>query len=547
MKKYVTTLICLILMALPVYTVDYSTSEEFVLSTEMEEVTSLVEEYLTEAAYAIYLHSPENLESYTIESILDTSYDEIKSLTDSYSSFLSIQKEIPYENTTLVNGKISDFLDTLELQASRIAYYECVQEIYNIGYVYFTPSYIVTECCITDDHALVIIYESLNFQYDDCNNPSYMGTTYDISLIKIEGRWYISSVEAHDEFFDMYRETGFDLKVQVQGLYEAQQLNEEEDVFVKEELPLDSVNTYASSNNSRTYIGQNAANYALTYTTDANNGQKIPTFKNENFYWNDESCQLFASQCVWAGFGGSNDTTSIANRQAMDKTGNYTWWSDTKDNNTKSESWATTSLFKSYVDYVKGSSTETGVVCDTYMVSYNSDNMGSSVFSNSDLLGAVLHGHSLGHAVVVTEVNGLTRDKIYQSSYNYCRKNIKLSVSNPSSTTNTGAGIYIMVPRYLREPSTAATNYIYADLLNALVLSNGSVTANLSAHTISSVSLLKIRIYKPGSTSATNAYTATNTTSISQSYTFTQAGLWKIVVSGTNLDDFTYTVRVVSG
>ena len=389
--------------------------------------------------------------------------------------------------------------------------------------------------------AVCNIYESLDFQYSDCDEPSYILTHYFISLMKIDNNWYIASVESDDEFYSMYHNTGFDLETQMQGVKEAHMMPEMETISTQSHIA--AIHTASTlTDTDRPYIGQNAANYALTYSTQSDDEDKIPSFTNTLFWWDDESCQLFASQCVWAGLGGSNDETSINAKQGMDSSGNNTWWSTSTG---ATNSWASPSYFKTYVDTVSNSNSETGVVCDTYMVSHNSNDMGSSIFTASDLVGAVLHGHNLGHAVVVNKADGLTRDKVYQTSYNYCRKNIKVSLSNPSSTTDTSARIYIIVPRYLRGDSTIDTNYLYADLLNSQVLKNGSVTATLSAHAASQISNLQIDVYGPGDTRPKESFDEKNTTDIEVDYTFNKAGEWKIVVSGTGLESYTYVVRVV--
>lgn len=89
-----------------------------------------------------------------------------------------------------------------------------------------------------------------------------------------------------------------------------------------------------------------------------------------------------------------------------------------------------------YVDGVKASSTESGIVCDTHSVPYNSDNMvGSSGLTKNDLIGAALHVNGadpLGHAVIINNATGTTRQTVYYTCYNNCAKNIRLSTRFPS-------------------------------------------------------------------------------------------------------------------
>ena len=193
--------------------------------------------------------------------------------------------------------------------------------------------------------------------------------------------------------------------------------------------------------------------YALTYSTSGDDANSTPSYKNEQFYWNRISCQLFVSQCIWAGFGGSNSQADINNRKGMDTTGEYQWWStETLYNNPAYNdagspedqswnSWIYCPRFKVYIDGVRSNPSESGVVCETYDVPYNSNNLvGSSGLTQDDLVGAALlvKGSSgeHGHAVLLNNATGTTRSTVYFTAYNTCYKNIKLSLRYPSSTSN---------------------------------------------------------------------------------------------------------------
>ena len=89
------------------------------------------------------------------------------------------------------------------------------------------------------------------------------------------------------------------------------------------------------------------------------------------------------SQCIWAGFGGSNSPDDINDRLVMDTlapisgglpivNNNHPNYNDPGSPSDKGwNSWIKCSQFKVYVDGVKASSTESGIVCDTHSVPYN--------------------------------------------------------------------------------------------------------------------------------------------------------------------------------
>lgn len=211
-------------------------------------------------------------------------------------------------------------------------------------------------------------------------------------------------------------------------------------------------------------------------------------------------------------------------------------------------SWLACSQFKKYVDAVNASSTESGVVCDTHLVPYSSDDMvGSSGLTKNDLIGAALHVDGLGplgHAVIVNNATGTTRSTVYFTSYNACAKNIKVSVGFPKGSSGSEE-IYVMVPRYLRGGNGATTNYLYGDLQNALVKGTSGVTKRLYGRAKSVVGTLKMEVYAPNATRASYTFNASGASVVSGNVLFNQTGDWKVVVSSSGLKSFTYIVRVV--
>lgn len=536
----------------------------FEVSPDKDAVIEVTTSYLEQAAYARYFYDQRNTEQYTIASISEHERNALSQRIAAYPSFRATQDAAPYAETSLNDGTLLSAFENLTLHQNSIAYYGHLNELEQITYEYFTPSYEVVACDVNADFATVNVFETLDFQYSDCEDPSMMITHYFISLVKDGNDWFVVAVESDDLFYQEYRETGMNLQQELASIDAAFKMNEELQA-AREIAPNNNEsqgNARTAATTARTYKPQNAVNYALTYSSSGDDGNSVPSYRNTKFFWTNESCQLFVSQCIWAGFGGSNTQTDINNRRGMDTSGSYQWWStktlynnpEYNDPDSLSDkgwnSWVYCPQFKVYVDAVKNSSDESGVVCDTYAVPYNSDNMvGTSGLTKTDLIGAALHvkgsSGALGHAIIVNNATGTTRDKVYYTSYNNCAKNILLSTSFPSNTTSSNNKIYVMVPRTLREGNGATENYLYGDLQNALVKGTSGVTRTLYGRANSAVATLTMRVYAPNATIATHTFSATNKTVVSGSVLFNQVGEWRVVVSGTGLTSFTYLVRVV--
>ena len=415
------------------------------------------------------------------------------------------------------------------------------------------------------------MYETLDYQYSDCNEPSFELTQYRFMLMSVDGKWYIASIESDNDFYQSYMDGGFDLQSRIDSFDKARNLPENiaaRNAIVEENNASESLITPTAASNLY-YSRQNAASYALTYSTTSDNGNQTPSYKNPYFYWNNSSCMLFASQCVWAGFGGSNTQSDITNKRVMDNIGtsnSYKWWST---GSSCTASWSSCENFRQYVTNSRTSS-DVGLYCRTLyvesdqtsmygvenvMVPYLSDSTvassygghysvsgtKSSPFTASSLIGAVMHVHGsggiLGHAVIVTNANGITRDTIYITAYNNCRKNVKMSLYYP---TGSYQDVYVIAPTYFRDGQTGTR--LYADLCNVL---NNNTSYTLKGISTASVSSLTMSIYAPGATTPSATKTVYNASEVTRSYSFGTTGTWRVEISSPGLQTYTYTVRVV--
>lgn len=167
----------------------------------------------------------------------------------------------------------------------------------------------------------------------------------------------------------------------------------------------------------------------------------------------------------------------------------------------------------------------------------------------SDLLGAVLlvksGTNAYRHALIITQVLGSTRNTVYYTAYNSCKRNVLLSINygtDSNGVEHEYDKIYVMAPKYLRGGNQIGSNYCYAYLKPALALNTTSV---IKARTVSSVATISMEIYAPGASIPSYTYSANNNYVLySASINFNQTGLWRVKVSGSNLNDYTFTIRV---
>lgn len=148
-------------------------------------------------------------------------------------------------------------------------------------------------------------------------------------------------------------------------------------------------------------------------------------------------------------------------------------------------------------------------------------------YSASQLVGAVLHVNSLGHAVFVNAATGTTWDKVMVCSYNNCRKNVKLSLLYPAKNDSANA-VEVIIPQTFQGGQTGLR--VYGDLLNAIV--THTVTRSLVGHSDVTCSSLEMVLLNPNGGQA-GRWTASNTNVISASYNnWNITGEWSLKITG---------------
>lgn len=518
------------------------------IDTEPMDTTILAdraEAYVTQYVENAYLYEEHDLTAGTIRSV--AAYTDHAAATG--------QESIPLHGERVPVAELCEDIRNFEDMAT---YYRYTRSTQNIQRYNFTLATTVLNTEVCDDCATVDLYAHITFQYEEGGETAECGDRYKVSFGKVGGTWCIVDVVSEEMIAYGMTSDSFDLDA---AIAEFDRLQEQGPVvqMVEPENQADDTAEPAALNDAvdtyRYYNRDNATAYAYTYTTDSYTADQgnHPNFLNENFMDFTElggNCQNFASQCVWAGLGGSDDSDSINdNKFPMDIGGSdesNTWYCD-KYGYTVS-SWTTTGDFYRYIQHSNSEKIGTRVTGSIYNLS-TGQSFASISNATTRLPGAVLqvygNGMDHGHSIVVTDTTGTDSSSVRFCANSPMRKFAKLSdysqfASNPIRVIIPSAAIRSKVcsssGHTYASSSTGTSCYctrcgdckltITGSLLRPLRLGTTKTitgTANVKCFRIA------IGITKPSGSTFWREFT--NTSSGSVSYTFSERGLYTVVVA----------------
>lgn len=427
----------------------------------------------------------------------------------------------------------------LEYIVEKANYLKAMRSMNGLYRTNFDVSYSVEDIAIQGERATAEVTEYINFQYVGCDFMSGASNSYTVELVKYDYDWVVAKVDGGDFYVGTESQT-FDYEKEMATLQQAAlATNIDQGTTIYEPAV-----TY--STNYRPYIGANAAAYAQTYT-DTTGASNSTARYNANFKrFADNDCQNFASQSVWAGFGGSNSVTAIEEHKLpMDTEGSGAtslWYGAVAgaSDSEKTPSWTSCEYFRNYITGNPTSSN--GIVASTHRTT---GGFGNIVSTPSDLLGTVLHvtnpGHATwGHAVIVTQATSLNRNGVYFSGHTSNRLNYNLQEMYGSQN------IYVIVPSSFCN-TTDETAYVYPTLYAPQAAGN-SVTLKAAGNRV--FYELNTVVTLPNGTS--NGFTYNNTSNYSRSLTLSATGIYKITIyaketsstPSANRQIVSYTIRV---
>ncbi len=482
-------------------------------------LVNVAERFLDVYISNLYLYTDANYECMTVTGLPKSSKQ---------SSYLISGKHFAHE----------DLVSKIDFLKDKCTYWKFVRQESDIYRKDFEVHYTVKNIQIEDSYAEITISAMMSFQYVDYDQPSLMEDIYILSLAKIDTQWLVIDAEDEQDYFEItYRgQSNYSID---DILSEYATLNSgsttdniQSSVYTEQTAVLPT----ATSSTNLLYNEDNATAYAYTYTTSiASNTPE--DFYNENFFsYASVDCMNFVSQCIWAGFGGNNTTSSIQDRGIpMDNVGSNKWYGGA-GNTYPIKYWASCSNFRSYAANSLNA-TETGLLVVSGDISSTED------FSNyqNSLLGAVLHGpgsdSSYGHAVIITDVNGTDREDVYYCGHTSMAKAVKVAEKWNS------VPLKILVPMMMKCSESITHPIVTVEMFRPKP-SGRSLT--LSSEVDSTCYMIQTKVTAPsGATSTSTRYNASTAT---KTYTFSEIGLYHICVavketSSSTVYNYYYTIR----
>lgn len=365
-----------------------------------------------------------------------------------------------YEKTEQVIAAAEEFPQFINTKVNFLKYYRQKMGITRHD---FRVNYEITDVSLIENFATVTLYESIFFYYDDLDEETFKGTWYKVCLYKTGTKWIIYDVWSNDPFdgdktvndlnsmIDMIDKCCQDEQTQKAVLTAMDQTQkvelaaEIEAVSAQARENMDAVANAASAGEVIPYNASDAINYAYTYTTTT--GSNTLDYYNKNFpdfkdIPGGSDCANFVSQCIWAGFGGSDNETSLSVVTApMDKSGSMQWWC-TPSNWDKSTSWSGVEDQAIYVENSDQSpSTEDAVWFADYPTLYEIRDIKSTDSNDleynkpvSILYSGIQPGDALMltanngyfHSVFISKITGNTINDIYYCAHDTDVKSGKL-------------------------------------------------------------------------------------------------------------------------
>ncbi len=482
------------------------------------EIMDTVEAFLRDYAVQTLLYDDRDLTKNTVSD--GTIALPINVLTRSYA--------LPSGVATV--AQLKDNISYLQAKAEYWKGMRLMQDIYRKN---LELTYAFDSVNVYGSTARAEVREISQFTYTDCTEPTYIETEYTVDLVDLAGRWLIADVTGNDWFDAENKDTeSFDPQAALHELEANIMANEPCVISGPEVSPI------VVDDTTRAYNGKNAAAYAYTYTRNDSSLDK-DSFYNQLFKSYGSDCMNFASQCIWAGFNGSQEPKSILlHSLPMDDDNNgktegetFKWYGAKKGDGTDTLSWRSCKYFRYYLTgALDGTGTGgSNALKDKGMQATIIHVPAGSQISGMDLdglVGAIAHttgrdddGNPVlyGHAIVITDVTGSSGKGIYYCGHTSNVKNAKIAdrYADPFK---------IIIPRTMRCGTSQTGGMIYSDMLRPF--SAGS-TKTISASVPNNVTVMGIEITDPN-TGKVTSHTAYSTNTCSIAYKFEKAGLYKI-------------------
>ena len=481
-------------------------------SVEKLEISSVVQGYLQAQADAKYLAKDENLTQNTLAAFSEDKVQEIQQMVDKAQMTRSVS----------LADKISIDSNFAEYMKEKAQFIQYTRKAENLHISNYSVTYGAPDVEISGNIAKAKIFETVSMQYDGLDEMSAVSTEYVLDLVKTENDWIIVNITSDDMFDKAYPQEEFDYESAVEEYNAAMEVPGQ--IEVERDATEQVKQLAASGANLSPYDRTSAANYSLTYTTST--GVNTRSYYNDNFF-NFASlggdCMNFASQCMYAGFGGSDDKAAIDSYAYPMEQAGSSWYTNSSGN--KSPSWAGTLSFLNYANAANGIvPSQDNILFNVYFT--NASDLKDIYNWQNRLLGSVLLVNNDGHAMVISKVTGSSTSQIFVSAHTNDVKLVPLSQC--LSAADKSNGYHVIIPD---------SYYSYTNTPNCRVVSkwqdavSKNTTLNLSATAVrksgGNVYRMAARVITPSGTEKWLGEEY-NTTSYNRSYQFAEKGLYQV-------------------
>lgn len=413
---------------------------------------------------------------------------------------------------------LAELRENIAFWEKKADFYATMRQIQHIYRENLELTYTFTELELSENTGQASVTETASFLYTDSDRLSVYEAFYSVYLVKLDGHWLVAYATDGSQFDSDHRDDpAFDVPAALAEF--AAQLQTDRCTV---SYPL-------TAGSGIPYNGANAAAYAYTYS------RQKPGMAQEDFYnpqfesyaGNGGDCMNFASQCMWAGFGGSQTASAIDGHEPpMDASGNFLWYAHTpSSNNSKiALGWISCQSFRKYLtgstsgagDSGSNAGTEDGMYATILDVGAGS---GLSGVPAGDLLGAVAHvegsGGPYAHAIVLTAATGTSRSEIW-----FC--------GHTKDITHLKLGDYyigpmkVYIPRFLRT-GAPQDNVIQPERIPPVTVLS---SARLAFHTAAPQQWMTVAVTAPDGGVVQES--AANASECAVTYPFELEGMYKV-------------------
>lgn len=542
------------------------------IKSEKDIIAATAEAWLKLYTENVFLYANHDLTQFTVAELPLAQRESIRFQAQAYQPRTRTAELLSTKSAT----------DNIDYYLQKAEFFTEARQYQGIKREQFETRYSVEVVSVVGNSASVSASVQKTFYYTGEEMQSFLAEDFDVHLVKVNDSWLVFDITADDCFDAEHKGTGFTAKeslLQFKQSYDAAK-SIPISTFSIGESDINMELEGAVSPNSATlytrrpYSRTNAINYAYTYTCLLDGKYAAPENYNTNFncynryygYDGNVDCMNFASQCIYAGFHGSNV-------EAVIDSGSFPQDSDGVDSSGKwlatsgsTYSWATVTGFHSYAT----SQESTNAIRMETIVSESYASNTTSFDANQNYLGGIALVSNMGHAIVITRQTSASKSGLYYTAHTSDAKNVRMSDSYLGST------VTFIIPTYMVDVKTCSGSYhSYSSLISGSydtvcnlcgycrmyaynnlqnIVSAGS-TITLTGGTNTTCFRMAMSVQRKGDSTVYWLGEVTDTNTYSKTFTFDQPGLYIITLhardsnpdfySGSHYVSHTYTIRCV--